>query len=327
LPGECDRCPACGSSALFDLDLHVLRKPIEGRRTAFISGCDGCGLVFRNPQPTARELTEFYSPAGEWGAPRANDERKLVQSKPRGNQGGSWARIFDPIGSALDVTSPPAGARVLDFGCGDGRLLDLLQDCGWETFGIETAVDTAFRRHRRLEAIPGEATFDLVVAHHVLEHVTNPLDVLRQLAAACRPGGHLLVSVPRLDTLPIHRDYKYVLNGTVHVTAYTWPCLQGLLARSGWTPVAPPPERVSKGGGRTTAARLRVIARRDDRAAQPADSAGNDARTAIRDYYRVGDSRGVFERLGFLRIAARRAEARRQRAVRARKAANRSVIA
>jgi SAM-dependent methyltransferase len=163
--------------------------------------------------------------------------------------------------------------------------------------------------------------FDLIVAHHVFEHVTDPLGLLRQFARACRVGGYLLVGVPRFDTLPIHRDYKYVINGHAHVTAYTWPCLQGLLARAGWKPVAPPPDRTSKGQGRHTYARLRVLARRVEEHVEPMPSPADAARTAIRRYHAEVQGRPLLERLGLYRLAARSAEARRKHAIRTRKSA------
>jgi len=164
-----------------------------------------------------------------------------------------------------------------------------------------------------LTAIPDTPTFDLIVAHHVFEHVTDPLGLLRQLARACPVGGFLHIGVPRLDTLPDHRDYKYVINGRAHVTAYTWPCLQGLLARAGWQPVAPPPDRVSKGRGRQTSARLRVLARRVDAQVDPLPSPGRAARLAISRYHADVEGRPLFERLGLYRLAARRREALRLR--------------
>src|SRR2546421_5360613 len=72
------------------------------------------------------------------------------------------------------------------------------EDC--RPWGIEPAVDRAFQRHRRLDAVPAAPAFDLVLAILVLEHVANPLQLLRQFAGACRVGGHLLISVPRFDT-------------------------------------------------------------------------------------------------------------------------------
>jgi SAM-dependent methyltransferase len=217
--------------------------------------------------------------------------------------------------------SPPPGAKVLDFGCGMGKLLDALQARGWETWGIEPALEQPFRRHRRLDVVPDEPTFDLIVANHVLEHVPDPLRLLRQFARAARPGGYLFVGVPRFDTLPVHRDYKYVINGRAHVMAFTWPCLQGLLARAGWAPVAPPRDLVKKGGGRTTTARLQVIARRAEAPPAPPPVPAEAARAAMRQYHVETLGRPLIERLGFFRVAARRAEARRRRAKLIRKSA------
>jgi hypothetical protein len=204
-PGECQCCPSCGSSRLYELDLLTLQRPINGCRTGFVSGCDGCGLVFSNPQPTAEELRRFYSPTGEWGARRVGVS-KTPDVPRRATRGRSWSKAFGPIRDF--VTTPRPGATALDFGCGDGALLDALQESGWDTSGIETAVDCAFPRHHRLDAVPGAPVFDLIVANHVLEHVTDPLGLLRQFARAGRVGGYLFIGVPRFDTLPIHRDYK-----------------------------------------------------------------------------------------------------------------------
>ena len=319
-PRESERCPACGSRRLYELDLLPLRHPIDGCRTGFVSGCDDCGLGFSNPQPTAEEQARFYSADGEWGAPRNATPPLATSERPHGN---SWSWPFDAIRDDLPVTAPPPGSKVLDFGCADGKLLDALQDCGWETWGIESALDTAFVRHRRLDSIPTGPTFDLIVVNHVFEHVTDPLGLLRALAGASRIGGFLHVGVPRFDTLADHRDYKYVINGRAHVTAYTWPCLQGLLARAGWRPVAPPPDRVSKGRGRQTSSRLRVLARRVVDRVEPLPSPGRAARTAMSRYHADVARRPLFERLGLYRLAARRAEARRREAIHLRKTGSR----
>jgi hypothetical protein len=160
----------------------------------------------------------------------------------------------------------------------------------------------------------------------VLEHVPNPLQLLTQLARACRVEGHLLVSVPRFDTLPQHRDYRYVLNGRAHITGYTWGCLRTLLARAGWAAVAPPPAEVGKGGGgRRTTSRLRVMARRAEGMLPEAEQPWEEARAALRAYYAGGDTRPLLARAGWLRLTARQADARRRRAKAARKAANRGV--
>jgi SAM-dependent methyltransferase len=268
----------------------------------FVTGCHGCGLVFTNPLPTQEELAQFYSPSGEWGQTHtpADADASPRDRKKRGR--GRWLKQFDVIRDELSVTTPPPGARVFDYGCGSGRDLDVLQECGWETWGLETTSDEAFERHRRLQIVPDEPTFDLVIVNHVLEHVTNPLGLLRQLARACRVGGYLLVGVPRFDTLPIHRDYNYVINGRAHVTAYTPDSLMGLLARAGFRPVGP----ISSGSAQPTPVRLRVLARRVDGTLPIPASPDRGVREAVNGYYKGVEDRPLLARLGLFRLAARR---------------------
>ena len=117
-----NQCPACESPRLYELDLLSLRHPIEGSRTGFVSGCDECGLVFRNPLPTPEEQDRFYSPDGEWGSPRKELAARVPE--PEDKRGKSWSWPFEAIRGELSVTSPPPGAKVLDFGCADGKLLE-----------------------------------------------------------------------------------------------------------------------------------------------------------------------------------------------------------
>jgi len=145
--------------------------------------------------------------------------------------------VVSALAPYAPVHNPPSGAKVLDFGCGDGKLLNRLQDRGWETSGIEPSTAVAFLRHRHLTSPPQDGSFDLVILSHVLEHVINPLGVLRQLAESLREGGVLFVSVPRLDTLPQHGDLKYCLNHR-HVVCFSETCLRGLLTRAGFATTA-----------------------------------------------------------------------------------------
>jgi SAM-dependent methyltransferase len=310
-PRELLRCPACGSADLAALGTQKLPTAVDGRRTGLISGCESCGLVFVNPFPTAGELATMYGPDGEWAHERTDESLAPPPALDAPPGSGSWPRMFDAIRGDLDVTSPPAGARVLDVGCGRGKFLDVLKPCGWETFGIEPAMEAAFPRHQRLESIPPEPLFDLVVVNHVLEHTTDPLTLLRQLAAATRPGGYLLVGVPRLDTLPRHRDRSYVIS-RIHVTAYTSTCMIALLRRAGWEPAEEPPDEIPISGGRRTSARLRMVARRVDGSRPgPAQPLG-PARAALREYHRQHAPAAVAARLGGARVAARGLETKRR---------------
>lgn len=220
-------CPACLGHGVDIIKQWRLGK---GHRAA---ACGDCGLLFVHPQPPAEVLEAHYAPDGEWQATRA------VQSQPAHTRTkGAAPAMFAALDRFFPASAPPPGASVFDFGCGSGTWLNSFQDHGWDTSGLELCSNDAFVRHRRFTEIPTDRQFDLVIAYHVLEHLLRPLDILRQLARALRPGGYCLVSVPRLDQLPVHRDFKYCLHRRNHIVAFTEACLRGLFARAGMGTVA-----------------------------------------------------------------------------------------
>jgi SAM-dependent methyltransferase len=111
----------------------------------------------------------------------------------------------------LDLLGVRPGARVLDVGCGVGRLLLRLQRRGCETVGVDILRRDLLSAQRHLmnaalvQADGGRlpfagASFDFVACTETLEHAADAALMLRELARVLRPGGRLVVSVP--DTLP-----------------------------------------------------------------------------------------------------------------------------
>ncbi len=107
----------------------------------------------------------------------------------------------------------PTG-RVLDMGCGDGLFSHLFAMGGAQVTGIDPepqAIEQAREktRQRQYPVIPPrfllgsgeqldlpEAGFDAVIMLDVIEHLPNPVAVLRQVRRLLAPGGALLVSTP-----------------------------------------------------------------------------------------------------------------------------------
>ena len=243
VPGERSTCPACGAPDIEDLLPLPLHDRPAGPRVGFVTGCRRCGIVFSNPMPSEEVLARMYSPEGRWGQTHADDQH---EARPSSRY---LVRLFAQVKPALDIAAPAPGSAVLDFGCGSGEILDALQDLGWTTYGIEPAVNQAFVRHRELREIPSSAMFDLAVAHHVLEHVGDPLRILRALFGCLKPGGLLFVSVPRLDTLAQHGDYRYCINDRAHIVSYTTDAMAALMGMAGFEaiPLNPPPGEPAMG--------------------------------------------------------------------------------
>jgi SAM-dependent methyltransferase len=103
----------------------------------------------------------------------------------------------------------PAGARVLDLGCGQGVALRHFRDAGLEAVGVTlSTADAEACRAAGFEVrildqsfldFP-DACFDLVWCRHCLEHSVFPLFTLHGLRRLLRPGGRLYAEMPAPET-------------------------------------------------------------------------------------------------------------------------------
>jgi len=301
LAHEVSACPGCASSRITLLDVFSIPRTPERRRVAFIGGCYACGLLFANPLPADEQLQRYYSEEGPWaglraernsGVEAANVRRRgWKKPRPKASLPPRARSLFNALAPYVPVYAPPPGAKVLDFGCGDGKFLNRLQDYGWETYGIEPSTHAAFPRHGQLISPPQDGTFDFVFLNHVLEHVTTPLDLLRQLAGSLREGGVLFVSVPRVDTLPQHGDLKYCLSGARHVVCFSETCLKGLLARAGFATAGRlDAKELDAAFTEGKPLRLRLVAVRTRRPGPVPDSPLAPAREALARHARARES-------------------------------------
>jgi len=150
------------------------------------------------------------------------------------------------------------GARVLDIGCGSGRHVGAAY--GLErvfVIGVDPNLNDLKAAASRLEfhdrlgahgggrwrlsaadatALPFEtALFDLVICSEVLEHIDNHTKAMAEMVRILRPGGNLVVSVPRRwpETLcwALSRQYRRSPGG--HVRIYKATSLTAMIQEFG----------------------------------------------------------------------------------------------
>jgi len=90
---------------------------------------------------------------------------------------------------------------ILDVGTGSGNLLARLFQIGFQNLtGIDPFIDSSQDQGAvkilKKDIYDVEDQYDLVMMHHSLEHMSDPLSVLQQVMKITKPGGCLLVRLP-----------------------------------------------------------------------------------------------------------------------------------
>ena len=148
------------------------------------------------------------------------------------------------------------GERILDVGCGRGRLGQEMRARGNVVHGIELDREAAEVAATRLELVHcGDATdreslpepirsggYDAIVFADVLEHVIDPLRLVRSMRPLLRPDGRIIVSLPNVASWPVRLglmfgrfDYQDagVLDRT-HLRFFTARSARALLSEAGF---------------------------------------------------------------------------------------------
>jgi 2-polyprenyl-3-methyl-5-hydroxy-6-metoxy-1,4-benzoquinol methylase len=150
----------------------------------------------------------------------------------------------------LRWSGPGHGRRLLDVGAADGLLSRQFTAAGWRVTALEGDPGAArlalphcervivVDLDRQLPTLDGP--FDLIVCGDVLEHLRDPLGVLRALTRHLSPGGQILISVPNVAHLWIRLNlligrFEYADRGILdrtHLRFFTWRSLLRLLGHA-----------------------------------------------------------------------------------------------
>lgn len=230
----------------FDFDTEIILGLVSaGKRIAEvpIPTYYGDEICYVNGIRYARDVTadvvRHWANHRGFGGGVASSETDLYALKVTGSHG-----------VLLDWLSRREPSRMLDAGCFDGRFADLARGLGHHVTGLDRLkhdgvaerVD-AFIEADLNQPLPDSiaATYDIVVAGDILEHVMEPQQLLDDLVSRLAPGGELLVSVPNFGhwyprgRIAIGR-FDYDQRGPLdrgHVRFFTRTTIERLLADAG----------------------------------------------------------------------------------------------
>jgi len=115
-----------------------------------------------------------------------------------------------------------SGKNIADFGCGSGAFLHLVKDhCGYvcgvelQQNCVENLNTSGIDCFSDMEQIV-DGSLDVCVSFHVLEHLPEPIKILKKIKNKIRKGGHLIVEVPHandflLSIMPLESFKQFTL--------------------------------------------------------------------------------------------------------------------
>ncbi len=235
-----EACPVCGgdrSEAFaegFDYELKTCRN-----RWQFVR-CLGCDHVWLDPRPAVSTLGVIYPP-------HYYAYNFATRVHPIAVRGKAW--LDSRRMTAIQRHLPRPARSYLDVGCGDGRLLRVMELRGLardRLFGLELDRRIAERLRgegyqvdcARVEdsAVVADGSLDLITMFHVIEHVDRPVSTVAKLAGWLAPDGVLAVETPNrasLDARLFRRTFWGGYHFPRHWHLFTTDGVVRLLERAG----------------------------------------------------------------------------------------------
>lgn len=219
-------CPLCDSART---------RPFYNESGHDYRRCDSCGLLFMWPRPDAAFLADHYQ---EYLDPEPDAVR---------DWGLEMRHVVRQTADQVAARIGPAG-NVLDIGCGYGFFLEEMVRRGYAVEGVELSKPAAAIARQKtgatihdkaIEDIEPEEQFDAVTMFYVIEHVTDPLGVLRTVRSMLRPGGLLVLRYPNTTPIirlctPLARKLT-VMQAPSHIHDFAGRSMGLLLEQAGFT--------------------------------------------------------------------------------------------
>lgn len=200
-------CPIC--SNLEQEKVLSCKDFTVSKEEFYIVKCRKCGFHFTNPIPEKIALASYY------------ESEEYISHSNTNN--GFISKIYQSVRKhtltkkAKLVSTIIKGKKVLDIGCGTGEFLLTLQERGFEVLGVEPSslarnqaieLGLSVEEEKHLNEIQANS-FDLISMWHVLEHVYDLKERVKEINKILSKDGKLIIAVPNRMSFDASYYKKY----------------------------------------------------------------------------------------------------------------------
>jgi predicted SAM-dependent methyltransferase len=236
-----DNCRICGNAFT---KKFVFKEMMFGFRDLFnYAACGNCGALQVLSIPS--NIDKYYPP----------DYVSFTQATPPLKRQPIIKRLFGGLrlkrkyrisnNFLLDYLRPlqaTPSAQILDIGCGKGALICALFNLGFENVtGVDKFIPEEVDHGYGVKVFKKDLTelransYDLLIMHHVLEHIDNQIAELKDCYRLLKRGGILMVSIPLLGKAwEIYGENWVQLDAPRHYVLHTMKSISLLAERTGF---------------------------------------------------------------------------------------------
>lgn len=220
-------CPICdGKSRLIGMAASI---DSDSSLKLELRECTDCHHWWHNPMPFQDYLSSLYMKASSLVVPAGYENEVQVEPKDILVGFNAW------LCQAEKVVSE--GGRCLEVGSGGGHFLKYLQSKGVLCDGIEPgkwAPQSSI--YPDIDEVPHN-NYDFFVLSDVLEHLENPIDMLKKLKNNASNDARCYCSFPNKDSIPakIFKSHWKMVRPLGHLHYFSRKSATTLLEKSGWT--------------------------------------------------------------------------------------------
>lgn len=161
-------------------------------------------MLITYPQPSLENLGKYYESVDYIS--HTDSKRSLFEKCYHFIKSIALKNKLDLV-NALQ----PSKGSILDIGAGTGDFLSVIKENGWHTIGVEPSEKAKAIAKKKGVSFVGETSeldnnsFDVISMWHVLEHVPNLDNQIKELKRLLKPNGTLIIAVPNFKSF----DAKY----------------------------------------------------------------------------------------------------------------------
>ncbi len=230
-------CAVCGTGASVTCSV----RSSFSHRTFELAQCPKCHYSFvTDPRTDFAALYDDAYYRGRGADPNVDYERELVDAKTL--RVYEWRAILEIV---EHLKGPLNGIRWLEYGCGLDGLVRFGRQQGIDITGFDAGHAAERMRKEGIPALTPEdldaasASFDVVTAIEVVEHLVDPMPTLRQIATLLRPGGLFFLTTGNAQPFRSRLERWSYVQPDVHVGYFEPATLELAFRKVGLQPSSP----------------------------------------------------------------------------------------